>query len=79
MRFTTGRVLAAEGQDIAKPDDTQYAQHLPMAMFWKYTPDARLVGEDVYMLADPSHHEMEDSELFSPDELAAVAKSFLHE
>src|SRR5207253_408977 len=77
VRFTTGAVLAGEGQDVPKPDDTQYAQHLPMAMFWKYTDDARLVGEDVFMLADPTHVEMGSDDLFTTDELHAVAASFL--
>lgn len=77
MRFTTGAVLAAEGQDIAKPDETAYVQELPMAMFWQYNADAKLMGEDVYMLADPTHHELTEDEKFTVPELHEVAKSFL--
>jgi hypothetical protein len=77
VRFTTGAVLAGEGHNVPKPDDTQYAQHLPMAMFWKYTDDAKLVGEDVFMLADPTHVEVGSDEQFSKDELHAVASSFI--
>jgi len=77
VRFTTGAVLTAEGETIPKADDTMYAQHLPMAMFWSYNSDAKLTGEDVYMLAAPTHHELTDDEKFTVDELHAVAKSFL--
>ncbi len=76
VRFTTGKALAAEGQDV-EPDDTQYAQHLPMAMFWRYDESAKLVGEDVYMLTDPTHHALTDAERFTVDELHDVARSFV--
>jgi hypothetical protein len=46
-------------------------------MFWKYTDDAKLVGEDVFMLADPTHVEVGSDEQFSKDELHAVASSFI--
>lgn len=77
VRFTTGEQLASEGADISKPDDTMYAQHLPMAMFWKYDENARLIGEDVFMLADPEHHELKDGDMFEVHHLHEVAKSFL--
>lgn len=77
MRFTTGAVLASEGEDIAKADDTKYVQELPMAMFWAYNEDAKLLGEDVYMLAAPTHTELTPEDVFTVDELHAVAKSFL--
>jgi hypothetical protein len=76
VRFTTGKVLAGEGAAI-EPDDTLYAQHLPMAMFWKYDADAKLIGEDVFMLADPTHIPVEEAEEFTVDELHDVARSFL--
>jgi hypothetical protein len=76
VRFTTGKVLAAEGAPLAA-DDTLYAQHLPMAMFWKYTENAKLIGEDVFMLAEPTHVPVTEAEAFTVDELHDVAKSFL--
>jgi hypothetical protein len=78
VRFTTGNVLAAEGEAI-EPDDTQYAQHLPMAMFWKYDENAKLVGEDVYMLTGPTHHKLTGEQMFTVEELHEVARSFLKE
>lgn len=77
VRFTTGEVLASEGMSIPKADQTEYAQLWPMAMFWKYTEDAKLAGEDVYMLYEPEHRELAEHEKFSKEELAEVAKSFL--
>ena len=79
MRFTTGATLAAEGQDIPKPDDTEYVQILPMAMFWAYDSNAKLIGEDVYMLTDPTHHELTEDEKFTVAELQDVARSFLRD
>lgn len=77
VRFTTGEVLAAEGHDVPKPDSTRYAQELPMAMFWKYNSGAKLMGEDVFMLTDPNHHELLEDEIFTVEELHSVARSFL--
>lgn len=76
VRFTTGKELAGEGADLP-PDDTMYAQLLPMAMFWKYTEDAKLIGEDVFMLTDPSYERIPEGEMFAVSELHDVARSFL--
>ena len=76
VRFTTGKALAAEGADI-EADDTTYAQLLPMAMFWKYDENAKLIGEDVFMLTDPSYERVGEGEMFSVAELHDVARSFL--
>jgi hypothetical protein len=77
VRFVTGQELKREGVDIPKPDGTLYAQHLLMAMFWHYNADARLTGEDVFMLTDPEHHELPKEEIFTAEELAAVARDYL--
>jgi hypothetical protein len=79
VRFTTGQVLAGEGMDIPRPDQTEYAQLWPMAMFWKYDESAKLVGEDVYMLYAPECRELLAEETFSREELAEVAMSFLRD
>lgn len=76
VRFTTGKVLAAEGARV-EPDDTTYAQVLPMAMFWKYDENAKLVGEDVFMLTDPTYERIADGDMFTVADLHDVARSFL--
>jgi hypothetical protein len=78
VRFTTGQVLASEGADIPA-DGTTWAQLLPMGMFWKYDKDARLIGEDVFMLTNPSYERIADGEMFEVAELHAVARSFLRD
>ncbi|MFR9807152.1 hypothetical protein ACL02T_33370 [Pseudonocardia sp. RS010] len=78
VRFTTGRVLAGEGADLPA-DDRTYAQLLPMAMFWKYDENAKLVGEDVFMLTDPTYEEIAEGEMFEVADLHAVARSFLRD
>jgi hypothetical protein len=77
VRFVKGSELQKEGQNIPKPDDTPYAQHLLMAMFWHYNAEAKLTGEDVFMLTDPQHIEVKPQEVFSSQELAAVALDYL--
>jgi hypothetical protein len=77
VRFTTGEILAGEGVDIPEPNKTEYAQLWPMAMFWRYTQDAKLIGEDVFMLYDPEHRELSEQEKFTREELAQVSTSFL--
>ena len=76
VRFTTGKALFAEGAALPADDQT-YAQLLPMAMFWKYDENARLIGEDVYMLTDPTYEVIPEGEMFSVAELHDVARSFL--
>ncbi len=50
-----------------------------MAMFWKYDENAKLIGEDVYMLTGPTHHRMSDDEKFTVEQLHDVARSFIKE
>jgi hypothetical protein len=75
--FKTGKQLASEGADIDKADDTMYAQHLPMAMFWPYDERPRLIGEHVYLVAPPECHELKEGEMFEIAELHEVSKTFL--
>jgi hypothetical protein len=79
VRFVQGKVLAEEGEDIPKKDDTIYVQRLLMAMFWHYTPveDTRLIGEDVFMLTPPTHTELDPKDAFTAEELAEIARTFL--
>jgi hypothetical protein len=77
VRFATGAVLAAEGMDIEKADETLYAQLWPMGMFWPYDENAKLLGEDVYMLADPEHREVTADEMFTQADLDEVCHSLL--
>ncbi len=77
VRFTTGAVLASEGMTVDKPDDTGYAQLWPMAMFWPYDVDAKLLGEDVFMLADPEHREVTPDEEFTQADLDQVCNDLL--
>jgi hypothetical protein len=54
-----------------------YAQLLPMAMFWKYDEAAKLVGEDVFMLTDPTYEPIAEGGMFDVEEMRAIARSFL--
>ena len=75
--FKTGKQLASEGVDAVKADDTMYAVHLPMAMFWNFDEGERLIGEHVYLLDTPELRELAEGEMFEVAELHEVASSFL--
>jgi len=49
-QFATGADVVAMGYEADAPEAT-YAMLCPLAMFWPYTEDAKMIGEDVYQLA----------------------------
>ena len=56
VRFVAGAQLLSEGNDEVLDADAIYVQTSPLAMFWPYDADARLLGEDVFEL-DRAHIE----------------------
>jgi hypothetical protein len=53
VRFVSGAQLVAEGNAGAFEPDCIYVQSSPLAMFWPYNSDAKLLGEDVFELDRP--------------------------
>jgi hypothetical protein len=49
-QFVTGAQAAEAGYPTDDAKAT-YILHCPLAMFWPYSKDAKLIGEDVYQLA----------------------------
>lgn len=52
VRFVAGEQLVTEGHDNIDVEAI-YVQTSPLAMFWPYDSDAKLLGEDVYELNAP--------------------------
>lgn len=78
LQHVTGRDLAEQGMSVLNPDDTPYASVWPAGMFWPYTADAKLIGEDIYVLSDqPTVLELREEERVTRDEVYAIARSFL--
>lgn len=75
--FKSAKQLASEGIDNGADDDTMFAQHLPMAMFWPFDEGMRLIGEHVYLLGDSELHELKEGEMFEIEELRAVAREYV--
>lgn len=50
VRFVKGEKLAAEGWDGENAPGKIYLQTSPLAMFWPYDSQARMIGEDVWVL-----------------------------
>ena len=53
VRFVAGAQLVAEGNSGAFEPAAIYVQSSPLAMFWPYNAEAKLLGEDVFELDRP--------------------------
>ncbi len=53
IRFVSGEQLTAEGNSGPFEAATIYVQSSPLAMFWPYDAQAKLLGEDVFELDRP--------------------------
>lgn len=49
-QFASGAEVRQFGYEADDPD-ARYAMLCPLAMFWPYSSDAKMIGEDVYQLA----------------------------
>ena len=78
LEHHTGRELAARGVTVANADDTPYALMWPAAMFWPYTPEVKLIGEDIMIPADqPTVLELREEDRVTREDVYAIARSFL--
>jgi len=76
--WTTGKHLAEQGIQMkdAEPD-AHYCISRPIAMFWNYTPDAKLIGEEVYEVCPPTVTKIPPAEFPTWEEVRDAVKSFL--
>ncbi len=76
VRFVTGDRLLQEGHEDVEVDAT-YVQTSPLAMFWPYNDEARLLGEDVYELDKPVTRKAGPDEIVTLDMRIEAARAFL--
>lgn len=74
--FASGTDAAAAGHDVDDHDAT-YALICPLAMFWPYDADAKLIGEEVYQLAPFDVVKCAPEDVFTFEERAEVLKPYL--
>lgn len=75
-QFMTGAEAIADGYEVDDPEAT-YAMLCPLAMFWPYTKDAKLIGEDVYQLAPFTPVKCAPEDVFTFDERARMLSEFI--
>lgn len=75
-QFVSGKEAAAAGHDVDDPDAT-YILTCPLAMFWPYDENAKLIGEEVYQLADMRLVKPDPEDVFTFEERAAVLRPYI--
>jgi hypothetical protein len=64
------------GHEADDPAAT-YAMLCPLAMFWPYTSEALMIGEDVYQLAPFTIVKPDPSDIFTFDERSRMLGEFI--
>jgi hypothetical protein len=75
-QFATGADVVAMGHEADDPAAT-YAMLCPLAMFWPYTSEALMIGEDVYQLAPFTIVKPDPSDIFTFDERSRMLGEFI--
>jgi hypothetical protein len=76
-QFVTGTQASAMGfNDIDDPEAT-YMLRCPLAMFWPYDENAKLIGEEVYQLAPFTITKPGLEDVFTFEERADMLKQYL--
>lgn len=75
-QFATGAEAKAGGFDADDPKAT-YALLCPLAMFWPYSKDAKLMGEDVFQLAPFEMVKPTSDDLFGFDERSRMLSQYI--
>jgi hypothetical protein len=76
--FGPGSQFIESGADLDDPD-ALYVEKSDLAMFWRYTPDALLIGEEVYQIGDPTYEQLTPEEFYSKDDIVADSLRYLAE
>lgn len=77
VRFVRGEKLAAEGWDGENTPGKVYLQTSPLAMFWPYDADAKMIGEDVWVLDKPTVSVPAPEDIVTLEARNAAARPFL--
>ncbi len=75
-QFATGAQVVNDGYEADDPD-ANYAMMCPLAMFWPYNEDAKLIGEDVYQLAPFTVIKPAPEDIFDFDQRSRMLGEFI--
>lgn len=75
-QFISGKDAAAAGYDADDLEAT-YILTCPLAMFWPYDENAKLIGEEVYQLMPLQLVKPDPADVFTFEERAAVLKPYI--
>jgi hypothetical protein len=73
-----GSQFIEAGVELDDPD-ALYLEISNLAMFWRYTPDALLIGEEVYQIDEPTYRKVTPEEYYSKEEIVADSLRYLAE
>lgn len=75
-QFIPGKDAAAGGYDVDDPEAT-YILTCPLAMFWPYDENAKLIGEEIYQLTPLQLMKPDPEDVFTFEQRAAVLQDYL--
>lgn len=75
-QFAKGHEVREFGYEADDPD-ASYAMLCPLAMFWPYSEDAKLIGEDVFQLAPFKVFKCEPGDEFTFEERKRMLADFV--
>jgi hypothetical protein len=75
-QFATGADVVAMGYEADDPEAT-YAMLCPLAMFWPYTKDAKLIGENVCQLAPFTVVKPDPADIFTFEQRSRMLGEFI--
>jgi hypothetical protein len=75
-QFVTGKEAQESGYEVDDLDAT-YILMCPLAMFWPYDMNAKMIGEDVYQLAPFTLVKPDPKDVFNFDERARMLAPFV--
>lgn len=76
--FGPGSQFIEAGADLDDPEGL-YLEKSHLAMFWRYTSEALLIGEEVYQIDEPTYEKVTPEEYYSKDEIVADSLRYLAE
>lgn len=76
-QFVSGKGATAAGYSGVDDPDATYALMCPLAMYWPYDENAKLIGEEVYQLTPLMLVKPDPEDVFTFEERATVLKPYL--
>jgi hypothetical protein len=76
-QYTFGSGVRFNGLGADLDPQAQYLEKSAVGMFWWYTPEARLIGEEVWQLDSPVYTQMDPNDVPGKETVIADCEKFL--